>query len=40
MVRRTVPMLVQIAKSSVDGRPIRSTCGTDQQVIRTGVDGP
>ena len=39
MVRRTVPMLVQVAKSSVDGRPFRTTCGTDPQVIHTGVDG-
>ena len=39
MVRRTVPILVRITRSSVDGRPIRTTCGTDQQVIRTGVDG-
>ena len=39
MVWRTVPILVRIARSSVDGRPIRTTCGTDQQVIRTGVDG-
>ena len=32
-------MLVRIASSSVDGRPIRTTCGTDQQMIRTAVDG-
>ena len=39
MVRRTVPILARITRSSVDGRPICTTCGTDQQVIRTGVDG-
>ena len=39
MVRRTIPILVRITRSSVDGRPVRTTCGTDQQVIRTGVDG-
>ena len=39
MVRRTVPILVWFNRSSVDGRPIRTTCGTDQQVIPTGVDG-
>ena len=39
MVRRTVPILVLIARSSVDGRPLRTTCGTDEQVICTGVDG-
>ena len=39
MVRRTVPILVRITGSSVDGRPIGTTCGTGQQVIRTGVDG-
>ena len=31
-------MVEWIARSRVDGRPIRTTCGTDQQVIRTGVD--
>ena len=39
MVRRTVPILVRITRSSVDGRPVRTTCSTDQQLIRTGVDG-
>ena len=39
MVRRTVPILLRSTRSSVDGRPIRTTCGTDQQVILTGVDG-
>ena len=39
MVRLAVPMLVRIARSSVDGRPIRATCCMDQQVIRTRVDG-
>ena len=39
MVQRTVPILVRIARSSVDGRPIRTTCVTDQQAIRIGVDG-
>jgi len=39
LVWRTVPMLVRIARNSVDGRSIRITYGTDQQVIQTGVDG-
>ena len=39
MVRRTIQILVRIPSSSEDERPIRTTSGTDQQVIRTGVDG-
>ena len=31
-------MLVRIARSSVDGRPNSTTCGMDQQVIRTDVE--
>ena len=38
MVQRTVPILVRVARSGVDGRPIRTTCGTDHQVVRTCVD--
>ena len=32
-------MLVRIAGSSVNGRPIHINCGTDEQVTPTGVDG-
>ena len=39
MVRRTVPLLVRIARSSVDGRLNRTTYSMDQQMIRTDVDG-
>ena len=39
VVRRSAPVLVRFARSSVDGRPIRTTCGTDQQVICTSVEG-
>ena len=39
VIRRTLSVLLRIARSSVDGRPIRTTCDTDQQVIRISVNG-
>ena len=33
MVWRTVPMLVRIASSSVDGRPIGTTCGMSSKDV-------
>ena len=35
----TVSVLLQIARSSVDGKPIRIICVADQEVIRSIVNG-
>ena len=40
MVHQTIPVVVRFARSSVEGSPIRTTCGRERRVIRTSVDGP
>ena len=37
MVLRTAPVSLSIARSSVDVKPIHTTCGTDQQEIRSSL---
>jgi len=39
VIRPTVSVLLRIASSSVDGGPIRTLRDTDQQVIRSSVNG-
>ena len=39
MIRLAVPVLLRIARSSVDGSPIRITFDTDLKVIRSSVNG-
>ena len=39
VIRRTVALVLRIVRSSVDRRPIRISCDTDQKVVRSSVDG-
>ena len=39
MIQLTTSVLLRIAKSRLDGKPIRTTFDTDRKVIRSSVNG-